>query len=104
MLAKWVGDYFTIGIYDYIIIVRGYPYLHEPDEPGEEGYAKKASDCMDFQEISCLHPDGATIGKFREFLENAKYGGYPLTQARDDPTLLGYVHTKALKDFLDEKW
>merc|ERR1719199_2360166 len=52
MLAKWVGDYFTIGIYDYIIIVRKYPFLHEPDEVM---YEHKAEDLMD-ECLDCLHP------------------------------------------------
>merc|ERR1719163_2739932 len=58
MLAKWVGDYFTIGIYDYIIIVRKYPFLHEPDEVT---YHSTAHDVMD-ECLETLHPDGTTVG------------------------------------------
>merc|ERR1719223_763819 len=32
LLAKWVGDQFEEGIYDYCIAIRKYPFLHEPDE------------------------------------------------------------------------
>merc|ERR1719163_2426767 len=53
MLAKWVGDYFTIGIYDYLILVRRYPFLHEPDEVTFTHFAK---DVMD-ERIDVLHPD-----------------------------------------------
>merc|ERR1740117_2057934 len=31
ILAKYSGDFFTPGIYDYCITVRKYPFLHEPD-------------------------------------------------------------------------
>jgi len=99
MLAKWVGDYYTIGIYDYLIIVRKYPYLHEPDEVT---YHSSAADVMD-ESIDCLHPDGTTVSKLTEFLENAKYGGYPFTQSESDPTLLGYIHTQILLSFLKKK-
>merc|ERR550514_912063 len=46
MLAKWVGDYFTIGIYDYCITIRKYPFLHEPDDVTS---AHNATDVMDKQ-------------------------------------------------------
>jgi len=98
-LAKWVGDYYTIGIYDYIILVRKYPYLHEPDE---EYYTHNSEDVMDVC-IDCFHPDVGTIGKLIQFLEKPKtHGGYPLTQAERDPTLLGYVHTVPLVKFLNK--
>merc|ERR1719510_1787300 len=32
LTSKFVGDAFTIGIYDYVILIRNYPFLHEPDE------------------------------------------------------------------------
>ena len=31
-IAKWVGDVFGEGIYDRHIELRGYPYLHHPEE------------------------------------------------------------------------
>lgn len=32
LAAKWVGDLFNHSIYDCVIGLRGYPYLHEPCE------------------------------------------------------------------------
>eukprot|EP00929_Paragymnodinium_shiwhaense_P030646 TRINITY_DN17329_c0_g2_i1.p1 TRINITY_DN17329_c0_g2~~TRINITY_DN17329_c0_g2_i1.p1 ORF type:complete len:762 (-),score=183.28 TRINITY_DN17329_c0_g2_i1:358-2643(-) len=96
MLAKWVGDYFTIGIYDYLILVRRYPFLHEPDEVTFNTYAR---DVMD-ERIDCLHPEAGSLGSLIKFFETSKYGGYPVTQSSNDPTLLGYVHTDFMLRFL----
>eukprot|EP00928_Gymnodinium_smaydae_P070198 TRINITY_DN5409_c2_g2_i1.p1 TRINITY_DN5409_c2_g2~~TRINITY_DN5409_c2_g2_i1.p1 ORF type:complete len:758 (+),score=165.50 TRINITY_DN5409_c2_g2_i1:67-2274(+) len=98
-LAKWVGDSFTIGIYDYIIVIRKYPYLHEPDEVL---FNAKAKDVMDVS-IDCLHPESGTVGGLIKFLESAKYGGYPLTQSPTDATLLGYIHTEQLRTYLKKQ-
>lgn len=108
-LAKWVGDYFTIGIYDYIILVRRYPFLHEPDEVT---YHTTAEDLMD-EGVFCLHPalhtmtflDGTagTLDGLIAFFKNAKYGGFPLTQSTTDHTFLGYVHTDVISKVLDRE-
>jgi len=98
-LAKWVGDAFTIGIYDYIIIIRKYPFLHEPDEIT---YHTNAGDVMD-ETIDCLHPDCGELGPLIKFLKDAKHGGYPLTQSATDPTLLGYIHTKPFLKALERQ-
>lgn len=99
MLAKWVGDYFTIGIYDYLILVRKYPFLHEPDEVT---FTHFAGDLMDTS-MDCLHPDCGTIGKLIDFLEDGKYGGYPVTKSPNDPYLYGYCHTDAFLNFLKKE-
>eukprot|EP00927_Polykrikos_kofoidii_P070425 TRINITY_DN6665_c0_g1_i6.p1 TRINITY_DN6665_c0_g1~~TRINITY_DN6665_c0_g1_i6.p1 ORF type:complete len:767 (-),score=105.57 TRINITY_DN6665_c0_g1_i6:126-2357(-) len=99
MLAKWVGDAFTIGIYDYIIVVRKYPFLHEPDEVT---FNTKASDIMD-ESIDCLHPECGSLGSVISFLKQARHGGYPLTQSERDPTLLGYIYTSHLLAHLENQ-
>merc|ERR1719221_1792255 len=50
LTAKWVGDCFTGGIYDCCIKLRGYPFLHEPDEVT---FRSRACDIMD-AELDCL--------------------------------------------------
>merc|ERR1712242_345334 len=97
MLAKWVGDMYTIGIYDYIIIIRGYPFLHEPDEVT---FHTNAGDVMD-EVIDCLHPaDCGSVASLIKFLETGRHGGYPLTRAPADPALLGYIHSKQLLELV----
>jgi chloride channel 3/4/5 len=100
MLAKWVGDAFTIGIYDYIIIIRKYPFLHEPDEVT---YRTTAAHIMD-EVIETIHPHVGTIDGFVKFLRQAKHGGYPLTVSPTDATFLGYLHTDALLKYLEKEW
>merc|ERR1719238_1704205 len=70
MLAKWVGDYFTIGIYDSLILVRKYPFLHEPDEVT---FHTSAKDVMD-ESIDCLHPENGSVESVIRFLKDARYG------------------------------
>merc|ERR1719183_2529004 len=92
--AKAVGDYFTPGIYDYCIIIRKYPFLHEPDGVT---FHSKAYQCMDDQALDCLHPAmNQTCEVLLHFLENFKHGGLPITKSETDSTLLGYVYSNRL--------
>lgn len=105
-LAKWVGDYYTIGIYDYIIVIRNYPYLHEPDEVT---FHVKANEVMDTNMI-VMHPgcclgqedkgSFGTVETLLKFLEDketgGKVGGFPLTVSPTDLTFLGYIHKDQL--------
>eukprot|EP00931_Biecheleriopsis_adriatica_P078252 TRINITY_DN51707_c0_g1_i1.p1 TRINITY_DN51707_c0_g1~~TRINITY_DN51707_c0_g1_i1.p1 ORF type:complete len:738 (+),score=122.20 TRINITY_DN51707_c0_g1_i1:84-2297(+) len=97
--AKWVGDYFCPGIYDYMIMVRKYPFLHEPSEETRDITAGEIMDGV----IDCIHPECGTVGSFVKFLQNAKYGGYPLTVSPKEPMLLGYLVTGFVLDYLEEK-
>mmetsp|Transcript_107697 Transcript_107697/g.347631 ORF Transcript_107697/g.347631 Transcript_107697/m.347631 type:complete len:769 (+) Transcript_107697:62-2368(+) len=90
LTAKWVGDWFTIGIYDYCILIRKYPYLHEPDEVTFHTVAKQLMD----EAIECVHANPGTLGQLLGFLKARKYGGYPLTRSPADSTVIGYIHTK----------
>jgi chloride channel 3/4/5 len=99
MLAKWVGDAFTLGIYDYIIAVRKYPFLHEPDELSFHTFAK---DVMD-EGFETLHPQLGTVDGLLSFLRHAEHGGYPLTLSPTDPTLVGYVHTSELLAHIEKE-
>jgi len=93
--AKVVGDYFNPGIYDYCIIIRKYPFLHEPDGVM---FAAKAYQLMDDQALDCLHPAmSQTCEVLLNFLDTVKHGGFPITVSEADTTLLGYVYTTRLK-------
>jgi len=104
LLAKWVGDFWNPGIYDYCITIRKYPFLHEPDEVTFSHYAK---DIMDGK-IDCLYAAMGrsghlmTVMDFIRFLKQSKYGGYPITQNENDKTLLGYIVTRQVLDYLEE--
>jgi len=98
LLAKGVGDLFTPGIYDYYISVRKYPFLHEPDQTQ---YHITAKDMMD-SIIDVIHPQEQSVKNFEEFLRMySKHSGYPFTQSREDPTLLGYIHAKPLREHIE---
>merc|ERR1719473_312379 len=71
ILAKYTGDIFTPGIYDYCITVRKYPFLHEPDDVL---FSTKAADLLD-EDLEMLTPNLGSIKDFVYFLENAKYSG-----------------------------
>jgi len=97
--AKWVGDCFTEGIYDYMIQVRKYPFLHEVTE---DQRASTAQDVMD-DTVDCIHPECGTIGSFMRFLRGARYGGYPLTVSQEDPMLCGYLNVSLVLDYLESE-
>jgi len=97
LTAKFVGDVFGDGIYDACIILRGYPYLHEPDEVC---FRARACDIMD-DELECIHTQPTTLGKLLEMLRGTTFGGFPLVSSGADHTLLGYVHTEPLRRHLE---
>jgi len=100
LTAKFVGDAFTGGIYDCYIRLRGYPYLHEPDEVS---YHAKACNIMD-DELDCIHvePPGS-LGTLLDELTKKKHGGFPLIMSETDKTLIGYLHTQDLKKHLEDE-
>lgn len=100
MLAKWVGDYYTPGIYDYCITIRKYPFLHEPDDTLYEHYA---SDIMD-DHLDCLHPTPAPLWVYlKYFTELAVHSGYPVTTSESDTTILGYLNARPVVPYLKEQ-
>ena len=80
-VAKWTGDTMTEGIYDAYIVMRGYPFLHEPSESTSYG---KASMIMD-DDIECVcTEDHNTIGSMLEMInEFPKYNGFPLVRSEN---------------------
>merc|ERR1719277_2796900 len=97
LTAKFVGDAFGDGIYDACIILRGYPYLHEPHDVS---FSARACDIMD-DELECINAQPSTIGKLLEMLSTTTFGGFPLISSGSDHTLLGYVHTEPLRRHLE---
>jgi chloride channel 3/4/5 len=97
LLAKYTGDYFTPGIYDYCITIRKYPFLHEPDDVM---YHSSAADLID-EDLEMITPDCGTVVSFRSFLGKARFGGYPVVQSLEDPVFLGYLFTEDAKDYLN---
>lgn len=100
MLAKWTGDYFTPGIYDYCITIRKYPYLHEHDD---SIYSHHAKDIMDTK-LDLVHPQEQSLGSLQHFFGSvAKYTGYPVTRSESDRTVMGYMLTKPILRFLEDQ-
>jgi len=99
LTAKFVGDYFTMGIYDYCIVARKYPYLHEPDESMHHVFAQ---DVMD-DDLVCLHTAPMAVSALMRILSESKIGGYPVTLSVDDETFVGYVHARTVKAYLEEQ-
>jgi len=97
LTAKLVGDFFGDGIYDACIILRGYPYLHEPHDVC---FKARACDIMDDQ-LECLVTEQTTLAEMTSLLQNTEHGGFPLVVSRTDHTLLGYVHCTPLLRHLE---
>eukprot|EP00411_Alexandrium_monilatum_P011810 CAMPEP_0175266068 /NCGR_PEP_ID=MMETSP0093-20121207/43142_1 /TAXON_ID=311494 /ORGANISM="Alexandrium monilatum, Strain CCMP3105" /LENGTH=342 /DNA_ID=CAMNT_0016560661 /DNA_START=25 /DNA_END=1050 /DNA_ORIENTATION=+ len=78
LVAKFVGDYFTDGIYDCAIRLRGYPYLHEPDEAAFHICAK---DVMD-EELETVDCEETTVDGLLSKMRSSAYSGFPPRQVR----------------------
>jgi len=101
LIAKFVGDYFTAGIYDCAIRLRGYPYLHEPDECA---FHKSAEDVMD-EDLEVLDCEEQTIGELLQTLRETVFSGFPLVRSARlrNRTLIGYIHKNQLLQHLEDK-
>eukprot|EP00397_Hematodinium_sp_SG-2012_P003964 GEMP01003974.1.p1 GENE.GEMP01003974.1~~GEMP01003974.1.p1 ORF type:complete len:848 (-),score=152.16 GEMP01003974.1:1726-4269(-) len=99
LLSKWVGDYFTMGIYDCHIVLRGYPYLHEPEEIT---YTSRVCDVMEDQ-LEALHVQKNTVGDLLDFMADLPFYGFPLIRSPTDNILLGFICREELEEFLRDK-
>mmetsp|Transcript_32133 Transcript_32133/g.95700 ORF Transcript_32133/g.95700 Transcript_32133/m.95700 type:complete len:420 (-) Transcript_32133:211-1470(-) len=101
LISKFVGDYFTGGIYDCAIRLRGYPFLHEPDEAA---FHIRAEDVMDV-ELDVLDCEETTIDELIAKVRSHPHSGFPLIKSRrlGIKTLVGYVHSAQLVQHLQEE-
>mmetsp|Transcript_99887 Transcript_99887/g.287001 ORF Transcript_99887/g.287001 Transcript_99887/m.287001 type:complete len:1585 (+) Transcript_99887:104-4858(+) len=97
LTAKWVGDSFTHGIYDDYIRLRGYPYLHEPDD---FTFGTRACDIMD-EDLVCMYADAGTVKEVLAKVRDCGFGGLPVVKSETDRTLVGYVHAKQVQGHLE---
>lgn len=100
LMSKWVGDYFTDGIYDCHIVLRGYPYLHEPSDMT---YSARACDIME-DELEMIDVQRNSIGDLLEKTLEFRYYGFPLVRSTSeiDRILLGYIVREELAEFLND--
>jgi chloride channel 3/4/5 len=96
LVSKWVGDLFTGGIYDCCIMLRGYPFLHEPEDVT---FTKRVCDIMD-SDLECITAEPVPICEILYDLQNSSFGGFPLIRSTEDHTLLGYVKTSKIVQYL----
>jgi len=99
LVSKWVGDCFTGGIYDCCIVLRGYPFLHEPEDVT---FTKRVCDIMD-TELECLFAQPTSVGDLIKDLQNSEFHGFPLVSSANDRTLLGYIHSDKLLQHLQNE-
>lgn len=99
LISKWVGDTFTPGIYDCHIVLRGYPYLHEPEDIT---YSARACDVME-DELEVIHVQKNSVGSLMEQIEDVPFYGFPLVRSETDRILLGFIVREELREFLNDK-
>jgi chloride channel 3/4/5 len=99
LVAKWVGDCFTGGIYDCCLVLRGYPFLHEPEDIT---FTKRACDIMDTR-LDCITAEPIKISELLKDVQSSKYNGFPLIQSHQDHTILGYIHSAKLLQYLQNE-
>ncbi|XP_025115195.1 H(+)/Cl(-) exchange transporter 7-like isoform X3 [Pomacea canaliculata] len=74
MISKWVGDFFTTGLYDMNIEVSGIPLLSSEPPPLCENV--KASELMS-QPVLSIYPV-EKVGHIIDILENETFHGFPI--------------------------
>jgi H+/Cl- antiporter ClcA/CBS domain-containing protein len=81
IIAKWVGDFFTPGIYDLHIEIQGIPLL--PWDPPEMSYSLMASGVMT-SPVQCLKTT-EKLAELRQIAQNpSSHNGYPVVEDMDD--------------------
>lgn len=84
IISKWVGDFFSTGLYEMNIHVAGIPML--PSEPPPMFEDVKASDIMS-KPVVCVHPI-CSVGKLVDLLKVETSCGFPVVDFPDErPTL-----------------
>lgn len=84
IISKWVGDFFSTGLYEMNIHVAGIPML--PAEPPPMFEEVKASDIMS-KPVVCVHPI-CSVGKLVDLLKIETSCGFPVVAFPDDrPTV-----------------
>ncbi|ESO98209.1 hypothetical protein LOTGIDRAFT_114468 [Lottia gigantea] len=98
MISKWVGDFFTTGLYDMNIEVSGIPLLSS--EPPILCEHVKASEVMS-QPVLALQTQ-EKVGTIIEILDSETYGGYPVVDVRkkDQHYVVGKLRGIILKNQL----
>lgn len=99
LTAKQVGDAFTGGIYDCCIKLRGYPYLHEPDDVT---FTSRACDIMD-SDLDCITLEPTTMDELLASLQEAPFTGLPLVESEDTPKLIGFIFKKELIEWIENE-
>ncbi|XP_076449096.1 H(+)/Cl(-) exchange transporter 7-like [Babylonia areolata] len=80
MISKWVGDFFTTGLYDMNIEVSGIPLLSWEPPPLSDNV--RVSELMSHPVLSFLPKE--KVGHVVDVLENETFHGFPVIQP--DPT------------------
>ena len=75
MFAKLTGDFFTEGIYDLHVHLKGYPVL--PDQPPDERAHLQASDVM-AREVKTVS-EYEQVGTLLKLLRHTAHHGFPVT-------------------------
>jgi len=99
LAAKMVGEQFTGGIYDCCIKLRGYPYLHEPDDIT---FNSRACDIMD-SDLDCLTLQPGSMDELLTSLETTRFAGLPLVRSEAEPQLIGFVFKRELIEWIKKE-
>jgi len=77
--AKYIGDKYTLGIYDTHIKIRGAPFLEEPELAGPCGDKLRVSEVMS-DDLVTLEPI-MRVSELLKVLMETNHGAYPVTDS-----------------------
>ncbi|CAE7532786.1 CLCN5 [Symbiodinium natans] len=99
LAAKWIGDQYNNSIYDCVISLRGYPYLHEPNDVT---YSARACDIMQ-ENLHCLPVQPGSASLVLRDAAQATFAGFPVVRSEEDMSFVGYVPAHKLRKFVEEQ-
>ena len=99
MFAKLVGDFFTDGIYDLHVGLKGYPVL--PDQPPDERAHLQASDVMESSVRTVQEHE--QVGTLLKLLRTTSHHGFPVAARGGGGGVLGIILRDQLVTILSRR-
>jgi chloride channel 3/4/5 len=96
MTSKWVGDAFDRGgIYDGLIRLNGYPFLHnKQDYPSDHTTGQVMTRVND---LVVIPADQISLSQIDELLQYTNFKGFPIVRSSNDPFLIGFISRSELR-------
>ena len=100
LCAKWVADLSGKGLYDDMILEKGYPFLDGGDDYIENDAISNIMTPL--ENVKVILARGMNISEIDEMLNTSPFRGFPVVESHENRTLIGYVLSQDLKNALSK--